>query len=139
MSFFIIPQPPIITGRSANVQLIAYGFADASGSGFGASISYENGTRFRDDTSSNFREFCNVVETLESEAKAGRLQHCTLILATDNSTVESAVYKGNSSSAKLFDLVLRLKLLEVKTGSKFIITHVSGNRMKHQGTDGISQ
>ena len=62
-----------------------------------------------------------------------------MILATDNTTVESAIFKGNSSSQLLFDLILRFKFLEFRTGSKFVITHVSGERMKAQGTDGISR
>ena len=146
--FFDQSNPPIITHRSTNIRLVAYGFVDASKGGFGASIDYGDFTRYRvgvwgadtDDESSNFREFANLVETLEEEhANSGALNNVTMIIATDNSTVEAALYKGNSSSPKLFDLIVRLRSLELKTGGKFIITHVSGNRMKKQGTDGISR
>ena len=147
VKFFSLKSPPIITDRSTNIQFIAYGFADASGSGFGSSISYENGVRFRAGTwapdteneSSNYREFRNVVETLEYESEKGNLDNCMLILATDNSTVESSIFKGNSTSEKLYDLIVRFRYLELSTGSKFLVTHVSGDRMKAQGTDGISR
>ena len=92
-----------------------------------------------DDTSSNFKEFENVVTTLEDDELSGSLDHSMLIMATDNSTVESALYKGNSSSEKLFDLIIRFRTLELRTGSRFIVTHVPGERMKAQGTDGLSR
>jgi len=146
-SFFEIESPPIIMERTANVQMAVYGFVDASKSGFGASINYENGVRYRigtwgkdtDNESSNYREFANLVETLEVEAEEGRLDNVTLIIATDNSTAEAAVYKGNSTNEKLFDLIVRFRTLELKVGGKFIVTHVSGKRMVKQGTDGISR
>ena len=49
--------------------------------------------------------------------------------------VEASLYKGNSSSIKLFDLVVILKLVEMKYG----VNHVSGKMMKAQGTDKISR
>jgi len=144
--FFELDIPPVITHRSTNVRLVAYGFVDASKGGFGASIDYGQFTKYRvgiwgadtDTESSNFREFSNLVETLEEENRLHKaLNNVTMVIATDNSTVEAALYKGNSSSEKLFDLVVRLRKLELSTGGKFIVTHVSGNRMKMQGTDGI--
>jgi len=146
-SLFSCEEPPSVTVRTADVQFIVYGFADASKSGFGASLEYVDGVRYRvgtwssdeDNASSNFREFANIVETIEEEVANGRLKNSTLILATDNSTVESALFKGNSSSELLFNLVVRFKTLELHSGSKFIVTHVSGERMKQQGTDGISR
>ena len=145
--FFESETPPIITDRSSEISLLVYGFVDASKSGFGASLDYKNDVRYRigvwgpdeDDASSNFREFANLVETLEVEVDAGRLKDAYVIMATDNSTVESALHKGNSSSEKLFGLITRFKALELKSGSKFLVTHVSGNRMQVQGTDGISR
>ena len=145
--FFSVDSPPIVTHRSSNFHLLAYGFADASKGGFGASIDYETHSKFRvgvwgkdsEEESSNFREFCNIVETIENEVKIGKLKNGTLIMATDNSTVEAALYKGNSSSEKLFELVIRFRHAELQSGGKFLVTHVSGNRMKSQGTDGISR
>jgi len=146
-SLFSCDEPPKVTVRTSDVNFIVYGFADASKSGFGASLEYADGLYYRvgtwsqdeDSCSSNFREFSNVVETIEEEIQKGKLRNSTLILATDNTTVENALYKGNSTSQLLFDLVVRFKTAELHSGSQFIVTHVSGDRMKHQGTDGISR
>ena len=46
--------------------------------------------------------------------------------------MESVLYKGHSSSTKLCDLVVTLKIVE-------IVTHVSGKCMQMQGTDGVSR
>ena len=62
-----------------------------------------------------------------------------MILATDNTTVKSAFYKGNTSSKTFYDLVVRFRVLEIEHGDKLFITHVSGNRTKVQGTDGVSR
>jgi hypothetical protein len=58
---------------------------------------------------------------------------------TDNQTAESAFWKGHSSSPKLFDLVLRLRKLEMTHGIILHVIHVSGKRMIAQGTDGLSR
>jgi hypothetical protein len=58
---------------------------------------------------------------------------------TDNSTAESAFFKGTSSSEKLFDLVLRLRKIEME-GDLFIhLVHVAGTRMIWSGVDGLSR
>jgi hypothetical protein len=89
--------------------------------------------------SSNYREFTNLVEDTEAEAESGRLQQTELFLFTDNSTAESAFYKGSSSSKKLHSLVLRLHLLSLKYQVIIHMIHVSGKRMIAQGTDGCSR
>ena len=45
-------------------------------------------------------------------------------MAADNSTVEVVFYNGNSSSEKLYDLVVRVKSLELRQGARFFITHI---------------
>ena len=80
-----------------------------------------------------------MVATLEEEVEEGRLANTTVLMATDNSTVEAALNKGNSSSEKLFDLVVQFRLLEIKSSSNFFVTHVSGKRMMAQDTDGLSR
>ena len=145
--FFESEDPPVVHIRSKKVYMAVYGFADASGSGFGSTITNLKGVAFRmglwgrddESQSSNWKEFQNVIEALESEADMGNLNGALVVLAVDNSTVESCLYKGNSSSPKLFQLILRFKKMELKTGSKFIVSHVAGERMKFQGTDGISR
>ncbi len=57
---------------------------------------------------------------------------------TNYSTTEAAYWKGTSKSRKLFDLVLRLKKLEVEHDIILHVIHVSGKRMIAQGTDGLS-
>jgi hypothetical protein len=51
----------------------------------------------------------------------------------------AAFYKGTSSNPKLFELILHLKLLELRHSFTLQIIHVSGHRMQAQGTDGLSR
>ena len=76
---------------------------------------------------------------MEQAGTKGWLNNSTVLIATDNKVVEACLYKGNSSSIKLFDLIVRLKLMEVKYGVKVSVTHVAGKRMQAQGTDGVSR
>jgi hypothetical protein len=138
-------EPPKVTVRTLRVYQVMYGFGDASGSGFGSTMLSQEGLRVRiglwekaaDGASSNWREFENVVESLEAEGE--NLRGSVVFFFTDNSTVESALYKGNSSSIKLYELVVRLRRLEMKMGCKILVSHVSGKRMIVQGTDGASR
>jgi hypothetical protein len=91
------------------------------------------------EESSNFRELRNLVEMIESLVSKGTLAGHELFMFTDNSTAESAFFKGTSSSEKLFDLVLRLRKIEME-GKLFIhLIHVSGTRMISSGVDGLSR
>ena len=83
-------------------------------------------------------KFKNLVCSVEEAGEKGMLTGSTVLLATDNSVVEAALYKGNSSSEKLFDLVVRLRKAELHSSCKLFVTHVSGKRMMAQGTDGVS-
>jgi hypothetical protein len=147
LRLFSADSPPEVDVRSALIYTILYGFADASGRGFGSTVLGKDGTRYRigvwdkdtEGESSNFREFENVIETLEEEASGGHLKGAVIYLCTDNSTVESALYKGNSSSQKLFELVLRARVLEMQESVRILVSHVSGERMKAEGTDGTSR
>jgi hypothetical protein len=58
---------------------------------------------------------------------------------TDNSTVESCLYKGNSSSPKLFRLIVRMRKLEMTHNARIVVSHVSGKRMIKEGTNGVSR
>jgi hypothetical protein len=79
------------------------------------------------------------VETLERVVKLHQLSDSEIFIFTDNSTAEAAFWKGTSKSRLLFELVLRLKLLEMNFGLILHVVHVSGRRMIAQGTDGISR
>ena len=129
---------PENTACRTKVFMLTYGFVDASDSGFGGTVDRDGVVSYRmsiwgtdeDTESSNWKEFCKLVDTLETEATHGGLKGSLVILAIDNSTVESCLYKGNSSSPKLFELIMRLKNLELHAGVRFVVSHVSGRRMK---------
>jgi len=92
-----------------------------------------------EERSSNWREFANLVKGVVSQAKKGALLNTLLFLFTDNSTVEAAIAKGNSTSPLLFDLVIELKTAEMRYGFRSHVIHISGSRMVSQGTDGVSR
>lgn len=69
----------------------------------------------------------------------GKLKNSIVIIATDNSTFEGVFYRGNSISPLLYELIVRLRQIEMTFGLRLYLTHVSGNRMKKQGTDGLSR
>jgi hypothetical protein len=142
--------------RVRKVYHVLYGFGDASGTGFGSStqainspgpaghdktVHYRVGVWGKDaeDASSNYRELRNLVEALEHAETRGELREAVVFLCTDNSTAEAAIYKGTSSNRALFDLVLRLKKLEMRSGCQILVSHVAGKRMIAQGTDGVSR
>ena len=139
--------PVEVTLRVSRVLYVIYGFADASGTGFGSSLRLSEGLSYRigiwnqDEASesSNFREFSNVIKSLEEEGASGNLKDCMVFFCTDNSTVETALYKGTSSSRKLLDLVIRYHQLQAKYGIVIFTSHVAGKRMIAQGTDGLSR
>lgn len=142
------PLPPMRQIRMGKQGRAIYGFGDASGRGFGTTISqgmgveYEYGqwtTSIADETSSNWKELSNLVEAVEKWYEEGRLRGNELWLFTDNTTAENAFWKGSSRSRKLFDLVLRVKKLEMRGDFLLHVVHVSGKRMISQGTDGISR
>ena len=134
--------------RGDKVASAEYGFGDAAKSGFGATFEDADGNIwFRlgvwghdtNDLSSNWRELANLVEALEARAEDDNFRGIEVFLFTDNSTAEAAFYKGSSSSKRLFELILRLKKLELFIGCLFHVIHVSGKRMIAQGTDGTSR
>ena len=106
--------PPLRVVRPSRVVHVYYGFGDASGKQYGATISDNynrrsqlspevkdhNGVRFRiglwsskeEEESSNYKELFNLVNTVSNEARAGRLNNCKFFLFTDNSTAESCFY-----------------------------------------------
>jgi hypothetical protein len=124
-----------------------YGFGDASGAGFGSSITLPNGwTKFRrglwawdqEDASSNYLELCNLVQTVEEGIQDKTLSNSELFIFTDNTTAEGAYYKGNTPSWALFDLVLGLHTVDMLGSLQLHFIHVAGTRMVQQGTDGLS-
>lgn len=153
------PSPTKRLVRGARIANIIYGFGDASGAGFGSSwldgsqlkggedenattrIDYRFGRWGSDGegTSSNYRELRNLVETLEEIGQQGKLAGVEVFLFTDNSTAEAAFNRGSSSSVRLFELVKKVKLLEMHHQARVHVIHVAGTRMMKQGTDGLSR
>ena len=134
--------------RGNKVGIVQYGFGDAAQSGFGTTISQASGKIWyrlgvwgtdESEESSNYRELANLVQSLEMYNSAPGLSGTELFLFTDNATAEAAFYKGTSTSKKLFNLVLRLRQLEVSAGCSIHFIHVAGTRMIAQGTDGLSR
>ena len=144
----IKPVLRLVRGKNGTIQ-VGYVFGDASGEGFGASwtravleeIGYRFGIwgAFGEDTSSNLREFHNLVDSVERMGEAGDLRGKEVFVFTDNSTAEAIAHKGSSSSPILFDLVVRLYKLSMKYECSLQFVHVAGTRMIHQGTDGLSR
>jgi hypothetical protein len=140
-------EPPLVIVRSNSVYEMYYGFGDASGKGFGSTTLSSKGIKHRvglwgsddESESSNWKEFENQVQALEHEAEEGNLTNAMVFYFTDNSTVESCLHKGNSSSIKLFKLMVRMRKLEMKHNAKIVISHCSGKRMIREGADGASR
>jgi hypothetical protein len=87
----------------------------------------------------NWRELNNLVKFDEGKVHSRELEGCKLFIFTDNTTLETAFWKGSSKSRKLFGLVLRLGKLEMEHGMSIHVMHISRKRMITQGTDGLSQ
>jgi hypothetical protein len=141
-------NPPLKRVRSKHTAKVFYGFGDASGSGFGATMQIDDGIHYQygqwcyevtEEKSSNWRELNNLVEFLEHSVEENGLSGCEIFIFTDNSTAEAAYWKGTSKSKALFELVLRLKLLEIERDLHIHVIHVSGKRMMRQGADGLSR
>jgi len=158
--------PPLRVVRAKEVVTVYYGFGDASGAGFGDTLLTPNGIVYQgglwgDDLhaqSSNYRELFNLteameahiadlhfphlqhlVETFEETARSGLWMSAEVFLFTDNAVAELAYYKGTSSNKALFELVLRLRKLEISSSIHLHLIHVSGLRMQAQGTDHLSR
>eukprot|EP00978_Attheya_sp_CCMP212_P011755 scaffold29206_cov30-Attheya_sp.AAC.3 len=141
-------EPPLMQVRCRIQGSVYYGFGDASKPGFRATIQigdklfFEYGqwtTEEGESNSSNWRELNNLVLFMEKLFGNGEMDGCEMFMFTDNSTAEAAFWKGMSKSRKLFELVLRLKKMEARHDLILHVVHVSGRRMIHQGTDGITR
>lgn len=150
-------EPPRRRVRGRKIVTVCYGFGDASAVGGctnfqqikktstgwkpGDRIHYRYGHWCTEvgEASSNYRELINLVEGLELQVREGLLRGSEIFLFTDNSTAEAVYYKGNSTSKKLFALVLRLRRLEMVGELVLHVVHVAGTRMIEEGADGGSR
>jgi hypothetical protein len=140
-------QPPKRWIRSATTLEVYYGFGDASAVRFILDIEVKDELVFRHghwcdamaEASSNYRELKNLVDGLEEMVRLGRVKDAEVFLVTDNTTAEAVFYRGNSTTRPLFELMLRLRKVEMDGGLNLRVIHVAGSRMIEQGTDGGSR
>ena len=144
----------LLAGSSPSVTVVRSGtfftfylMGDASGKGFGLAywdlenLQWESGhygPQLQAE-SSNFREADNLVRRIEKMEAEGILADKEIFIFTDNSTFEGTFYKGHSTSEKICDIILRLRLVQQRTGCILHVTHVAGTRMKEAGIDGLSR
>lgn len=133
MELFSLETPSLCLIRGSLIFQVLYIFGDASSAGFRAS--WNNGqdsnvnSRFSVwaeegiDTSLNYRECTNLVETLEDMGARGELEGREIFLYTDNMVSESITSKGSSKQNTLYGFFV----------------HVAGTRMIMQGIDVLSR
>ena len=149
IQFFDFPSPvQVIVRPVSGAYYVAYGAGDASGEGFGTCLSRQ-GLRpllrrgfwctEASEQSSNWREFCNLVEGVREEVDSGRLVGCELWLATDNKNAANCWHHGSSRSRRLFELVLKLKKICLRGNVVLRLVHIAGTRMIQMGIDGLSR
>jgi hypothetical protein len=153
--------PPLRGVRPTHVVQVLYGFGNASGKQFGATLSKNDKCRGclskmaagsssiwfwvglwspkEEEESSNYKELRNLVDAVGEEAKAERLRDCELFIFTESLTAEGCFYRGNSKSVRLHALVLELQTLEMTYGRTLHVVHILGKRIITQGTDGCLQ
>jgi hypothetical protein len=147
-------KPPRRNVRSSCVVEVFYGFGDASGvraclnlQKVDRRLVIDEKTYYRyghwcdsvSEESSNYRELLNLVESLELQVREGKRMNAELFIFTDNSTAEGVFYKANSTSKKLFELVLCLRRMEMEGQLILHVIHVAGTRMIEEGADGGSR
>jgi hypothetical protein len=147
--------PVMVPIRPVRAVRLVYGFGDASGEGFGSGARVVQDTeddepgniRVRrgfwcteiSERASNYREFHNLLDAIKDMGVSIGLEGAVVYLFTDNSTSEGVYYKGTSTSAELFELMMELRLLALRIGFTVHIIHIAGTRMIAQGTDGLSR
>jgi len=93
-----------------------------------------------ENESSNFRESANLVNSLRSYLKSGKIeQGSKVFICTDNAVAESTYFKGSSKSLKLHDLIVDLRRLDMEGDLIVHFLWISGRRMIQKGTDGLSR
>jgi hypothetical protein len=144
--------------RMKHKAAVAYGFLDASKAGYGSGLQTpirnnlneftgktSLGLRFghwcseAKEESSNFRELNNLVLAVEKSWREGKLKEVELFIFTDNEVAERCYYKGTSSNRILFELILRLRKIEMEGSLILHVIHIAGVRMIYCGIDGLSR
>ena len=103
-------RPILRRVRCSRVGQVLYGFGDASGAGFGATIQIGQDIKFEygqwsnqitEEESSNWRELSNLVAMVQTLAEEAKLNDCEIFIFTDNTTAEASFWKGSSKSRKV--------------------------------------
>jgi hypothetical protein len=81
----------------------------------------------------------NLIYTIKDAYKKQLLNDVELFFFTDNSTAEVAFYKGTSMSERLFNLILRLRKIQMTGCIILHDIHAAGKRMIAKVTDGLSR
>ena len=140
--------PPKVVRRRKKMASAAYGFGDASGSGFGNAIEVEGTLHSEfgewsvevEDKHSNYKELRNLVNAVKKAYSRGLLKDCELFLFTDNFVAECGYYNGGSNRNKELDALVH-ELWRLQMGGDFTLNvyHVAGTRMISCGVDGLSR
>jgi hypothetical protein len=142
------PASPALSRLRPKGSLCGYYLVgDASGKGFGSALWGQNNIHWESgnyaaeyqNESSNYREADNLVSRMEGLTNTMELYGKEVFLLTDNSSFEGTFYKGHSSSEKLSDIILRLRILQRRSGCIIHVIHIAGTRMKAAGIDGLSR
>jgi hypothetical protein len=144
---FSSETPPRRQIRPTKTASAVYQFGDALGQGYGSSLMIGDTIHYRhgqwnvphSQESSNYRELANLIYAIEDAYSKQLLNDLELFFFTDNSTAEAVFYKGTSTSEKLFNLILRLREIQMSGCLILHVIHIAGKRMIAQGTDGLSR
>ena len=79
------------------------------------------------------------MDTVGKLYREGCLKNYELCLFTDNIVADYAYHKGTSSSKTLFNLVLRLRKLQMTGDFILHLIHISGNRIIDCRVDTLSR
>lgn len=142
-----MPAPPTQPLRAEKHGSAWYMVGDASGKGFGSALFVDNVLEYETGDwggsegaeSSNWRESENLVDRIIRAVKERKLQGAELFLFTDNEVFEGTFYRGNSTSRKLFELVLKLHEAAMKGKLILHVIHIAGTWMKVSGIDGLTR
>ena len=89
--------------------------------------------------SSNWREATNLVDRIEELSKEEQAWDMEVITLTDNEVFERTFWKGSSTNEKLHETILRLRKISLTRRLRTLVYHISGERMKRIGVDGLSR
>lgn len=91
------------------------------------------------EASSNYRDLRVLVEEMEEHVRNSKVWDCEDFLLTDNLMAEYSFYKGSLLSETSFNLILRLRKLELEGEIILHVIHVLERRMIISGVDALSR